>query len=197
VSGAAAGAPGSTPIAPKRGSGAEGNRALNQQLVNEGRAHAALVFDGDVAVGWCQYGSPEELSSIYHRKEYETGLVKLPDYRLTCLFVDKAYRRKGASAAALGGALDLIRQAGGGVVEAYPAGHAGQAGVGLVPLQRHPEPLRTRRLQLRAAQGQEPLRDEHHRRTTSQEERLTARRAEPEHRVRDADVARDGFLDQS
>jgi GNAT superfamily N-acetyltransferase len=79
-----------------------------------------VAGDGDVAVGWCQYGSPEELPRIYHRKEYETGLVKLPDYRLTCLFVDKAYRRKGVSAAALRGALDLVRQAGGGVVEAYP-----------------------------------------------------------------------------
>jgi GNAT superfamily N-acetyltransferase len=104
----------------EKGSGAEGNRALKQQLVNEGRAHAALVFHGAVAVGWCQYGCPEELSRIYHRKEYEAGLVKLPDYRLTCLFVDKAHRRKGVAAAAVGGALDLIRQAGGGVVEGYP-----------------------------------------------------------------------------
>ena len=29
---------------------AEDNRALKQRLVNEGRAHAALVFDGDEAV---------------------------------------------------------------------------------------------------------------------------------------------------
>jgi hypothetical protein len=29
------------------------------------------VFDGDVAVAWCEYGTPEELPSIYHRKEYE------------------------------------------------------------------------------------------------------------------------------
>jgi hypothetical protein len=38
--------------------------------VDEGRAHAALVFDGEVAVGWCEYGTPEELPGIYHRKEY-------------------------------------------------------------------------------------------------------------------------------
>jgi hypothetical protein len=40
---------------------AEGNRALKKRLVEEGGAHAALVFDGDEAVAWCQYGSPEEL----------------------------------------------------------------------------------------------------------------------------------------
>lgn len=99
---------------------AEATRALKHRLVDEGRAHAALVFDGEVAVGWCQYGTPEELPNIYHRKEYEAGLERLPDYRLTCFFVDRRYRRKGVSAVALRGALDLIARAGGGVVEAYP-----------------------------------------------------------------------------
>lgn len=96
------------------------SRARKQRRVNEGRAHAALVFDGDDAVAWCQYGTPEELPNIYHRKEYEAGLERLPDYRLTCFFVDKRYRRKGMSAVALRGALDLIAQEGGGLVEAYP-----------------------------------------------------------------------------
>ncbi|MGZ4672564.1 MAG: GNAT family N-acetyltransferase [Ilumatobacteraceae bacterium] len=98
----------------------ENGRARKERLVNQGRAHAALVYDGDTAVGWCQYGSPDELPNIYHRKNYEAGLVKLPEYRLTCLYVDKAYRRKGVAAAALRGALDLIAKAGGGVVEGYP-----------------------------------------------------------------------------
>ncbi|MDX6283437.1 MAG: hypothetical protein QOH03_4508, partial [Kribbellaceae bacterium] len=37
---------------------AEDNRALKKRLVEEGRAHAALVFDGEEAVGWCEYGPP-------------------------------------------------------------------------------------------------------------------------------------------
>lgn len=98
----------------------ESNRAIKQRLVAEGRAHAALVFDGDVAVAWCEYGPPEELPNIYHRKEYEAALDRLPDYRLTCFFVDRDYRRKGVAAVALQGALDLIALAGGGLVEAYP-----------------------------------------------------------------------------
>jgi len=102
------------------------NRAFKERLVNEGRAHAALVFDGDEAVAWCEYGSPEELPNIYHRKEYEAGLDKPPDYRLTCFFVDKNYRRQGLSGVALRGAVDLIAQAGGGVVEGYPHDTGGQ-----------------------------------------------------------------------
>jgi GNAT superfamily N-acetyltransferase len=108
------------PKSPERGQSLEGNRALKQRLVAEGQAHAAVVFDGDRAIGWCQYGTPAELPTIYHRKEYEAGLVEPPGYRITCFFVDRDHRRQGVSAAALQGALDLIADAGGGVVEGYP-----------------------------------------------------------------------------
>jgi GNAT superfamily N-acetyltransferase len=95
-------------------------RAHKERRVRDGRAHAALVFDGDIAVGWCEYGPPVELPNIYHRKQVETQGYELPDYRLTCLFVDRDYRRKGVAAVAVRGALDLIAQDGGGVVETYP-----------------------------------------------------------------------------
>ena len=99
---------------------AEDNRALKQRLVEEGRAHAALVFDGDEVVAWCQYGTPEELPNIHHRKEWEKGVAQMPDYRITCLFVDRGYRRAGMAAVAVRGALALIAAEGGGLVEAYP-----------------------------------------------------------------------------
>jgi GNAT superfamily N-acetyltransferase len=89
-------------------------------LVRTGKAHAALVFDGDVAIAWCEYGTPDELPNLYHLKEYNAGLTQLPDYRITCFFVHRNHRKKGVAAAALGGALDLISKSGGGVVEAYP-----------------------------------------------------------------------------
>ncbi|HEX6516087.1 MAG TPA: GNAT family N-acetyltransferase, partial [Nocardioidaceae bacterium] len=98
----------------------ESNRDLKCRLVEQGDAHAALVFDGDEAVAWAQFGSPEELPNIRHRQEYEAGSVTPPDYRITCIFVDRRYRRRGVAALALRGALDLIADAGGGVVEGYP-----------------------------------------------------------------------------
>ena len=104
---------------------ADDNRALKQRLVTEGRAHAALVFDGDEAVAWCQFGTPDELPNIYHRKQYEQELEVLPDYRITCIFVDRRYRHGGLSTVALQGALDLIEAAGGGVVEGYPHDNEG------------------------------------------------------------------------
>jgi ribosomal protein S18 acetylase RimI-like enzyme len=105
---------------------ADGNQALKKRLVKEDQAHAALVFDGDEAVAWAQYGPPAELPNIHHRKEYEATLDKRPDYRITCIFVDKKYRRRGVTEAALRGAVDLIAKAGGGVVEGYPHDNEGK-----------------------------------------------------------------------
>lgn len=72
-----------------------GNRAFKQQLVEHGRAHAALVFDGDDAVAWAQFGSVEELGNIHHRKEWERSAEQVPDYRITCVLVDRGHRRAG------------------------------------------------------------------------------------------------------
>lgn len=97
-----------------------GNREFKRKLVEENRAHAALVFDADIAVAWAEFGPVAELPNIHHRKQWELELERIPDYRITCLFVDRRYRRKGMAAVAVQGALALISAAGGGLVESYP-----------------------------------------------------------------------------
>jgi GNAT superfamily N-acetyltransferase len=129
------------PACAEKGESPEGNRAYKERLVREGKAHAALVFDGGVAVAWCEYGSPDELPNIYHLKEYNAGLDKSPDYRLTCFFVDRDYRRKGVAALALRGALDLICPGGRWFGRSVSTGHAGQKDFGLFPLQRYAQSL--------------------------------------------------------
>ena len=121
VCGAVAGARTSTATRiPTEERRALGHREFKRRLVEAGRAHAALVFDGDVAVAWAQFGKVPELWNIHHRKEWEKGVARMPDYRITCLFVDSGYRRAGMAAVAVRGALALIAAAGGGLVEAYP-----------------------------------------------------------------------------
>ena len=91
--------------------------------VRAGDAHAALVYADGTCVGWCQFGSSTELTRLKNRKAYEAGRTEpivLPDWRITCFFVDKTRRRQGVSDAALAGALDLIAGLGGGTVESYP-----------------------------------------------------------------------------
>ncbi|AKU15037.1 hypothetical protein [Luteipulveratus mongoliensis] len=98
----------------------EGNRQAKLARVCSDRSHAALVFEGDECVGWCQYGPPAELPNVKNTKAYEKELTDLPDWRITCTFAGKGHRRKGVGMAAVRGALEAIRAAGGGVVEAYP-----------------------------------------------------------------------------
>jgi GNAT superfamily N-acetyltransferase len=96
------------------------HRTEKECLVRDGLTHAALVYDGASCVGWCQYGTPKELPRIKSRRAYLEDLAELPDWRITCFFVDKSYRRRGVAAAALGGALQQIARSGGGTVESYP-----------------------------------------------------------------------------
>jgi hypothetical protein len=81
----------------------EQRRALKETRVREGRAHAALVFDGERCVGWCQFGTTDELPRI-----------------------KSTHRHRGVADAGLGGALAEISRLGGGTVESYPEDTAGR-----------------------------------------------------------------------
>jgi GNAT superfamily N-acetyltransferase len=98
----------------------EGNRDAKRRHVERGTVHQVLVYDGDRCVGWCQFGMPQELPNIKNRKAYDRELHDLPDWRIGCIFTNPKDRGKGVADAAVTAALEAIRQAGGGVVEAYP-----------------------------------------------------------------------------
>ena len=93
-------------------------RSTKEELVRTGHAHAALVIDDGVAQGWAQYGGPDELPGIKHRREYVKDAPPSPDWRITCIFVDSKHRGQGVARAALEGAIEQIAQRGGGLVEA-------------------------------------------------------------------------------
>jgi GNAT superfamily N-acetyltransferase len=104
---------------PESGQRGISHRAVKEDRVRTGRAHAALVLDEDgLAQGWAQYGDPEELPGIKHRREYDKDAPPRPDWRITCVFVDKRHRGQGVARAAVEGALEQIADFGGGLVEA-------------------------------------------------------------------------------
>jgi GNAT superfamily N-acetyltransferase len=98
----------------------EQNRTEKELRVRSGTAHASLAYDGDECVGWCQFGAPDEVPRIKNSKAYFAGLDDLPDWRITCFFVDRHHRTQGVAIAALAGAVELIAGLGGGTVESYP-----------------------------------------------------------------------------
>jgi GNAT superfamily N-acetyltransferase len=98
------------------------NRDRKLSRVRAGTANAALVFDDDACVGWCQFGVPEEQPRIKSRAAYERESTTPPDWRIACCYVGKGHRRRGVATAALTGALDLIAGLGGGRVGGLPGG---------------------------------------------------------------------------
>jgi len=96
------------------------NREAKRVHVNNGTVHQMLVYRDDACAGWCQYGPPGEVATIKNPRAYQKDLIDLPDWRIGCLFTGGGYRRNGVARAGLAAALSEIRQAGGGVVEAYP-----------------------------------------------------------------------------
>ncbi len=103
-----------------KGTTPEVNRERKLSRVRAGTARAALVFQDEDCLGWCQFGPPDELPRIKSRAAYEKGQTDVPDWRIACCYVGKGHRRQGVAGAALAGALDLIKGLGGGTVEGYP-----------------------------------------------------------------------------
>lgn len=100
---------------------AAANRERKRTRVLAGTTHAALVFEGALCIGWCQYGPASEIVHIKNRRRYDqTQDGPLPDWRIGCTHARAGHRRQGVATTALEGALDLIAAAGGGRVEGYP-----------------------------------------------------------------------------
>ena len=104
----------------------ERRRELKEARVADGRAHAALVYDGSRCVGWCQFGSAGELPRIKFQKAYNAGPSRPPDWRITCFFTGRTHRHQGVADAGLDGALAEITRLGAGRVESYPEDTAGR-----------------------------------------------------------------------
>jgi ribosomal protein S18 acetylase RimI-like enzyme len=98
------------------------NRRKRRELVENGRSHGILVYSNGEPVGWCQYGSWDELprfDGLGPSRPMPEGETKKV-WRITCFTVDRKHRSRGVAKIALRAALDAIGKKGGGLVEAYP-----------------------------------------------------------------------------
>jgi hypothetical protein len=124
----------------------ERNREAKRALVEQGRAHGVLVFQDGEPIGWCQFGRGTELRPVGDRRRSPAALSEdeRAPWRLSCFVTDRRFRRRGVAGAALRGALEVIRAAGGGLVEGYPVaswaaspgGPGSVEGIGAVPAAR-------------------------------------------------------------
>lgn len=101
----------------------EERRAVHQKLIASGVATGLICYLDDIPVGWCQFGPASIFEHANRKRTYrafdKTNEMK-PDWRITCVFVDKSYRRQGLAKKVLAEAIGAIKAMGGGVTEAFP-----------------------------------------------------------------------------
>ena len=98
-------------------------KEFQKNQADQGRGSGILVYDKDTPIAWCQFGLADRFARFERTRAYiELNLpVELqPQWRISCLFVDKHRRGEGLSQFALKSALEFIRKNGGGIVEAFP-----------------------------------------------------------------------------
>ena len=103
---------------------AAGNRVAQEGQVRSERAQAALVYGAGDCARWCQFGAVADLPRIKHRKACAADQEPVPDWRITGVFVDKAWSGKGGGGG-FGGGFEPDRVGGrraGGIVRAGVAG---------------------------------------------------------------------------
>lgn len=101
----------------------EERKEMQHVWAMRGESCGLMIYDVGVPIGWCQYG-PAEKFVRFERTKASIALnlphEQKPDWRISCIFIDKHRRREGLSQLPLKAALESIQQNGGGIVEAFP-----------------------------------------------------------------------------
>lgn len=96
-----------------------GNRAAFRRRVRSGAPPGVLAYVHSDPIGWCAVAPREEYDYLARSRV----LRPVDDHHVwsvSCLFVTKAYRGRGASVQLLRAAVDMAAGAGAEIVEGYP-----------------------------------------------------------------------------
>jgi GNAT superfamily N-acetyltransferase len=96
----------------------EGNRNAIKEIVASGKVPGILAYYEELPVGWCSVAPREEFIRLESSKILKPVDHK-PVWSVVCLFVAKAYRRRGVSTRLLTAAVEYVRERGGKIVEGY------------------------------------------------------------------------------
>jgi GNAT superfamily N-acetyltransferase len=96
-----------------------GNRRAFKKLLTNGKEPGILAYDGKEAVGWCAVAPRDEYVAL-ERSRILRPVDEKPVWSISCLFIKKAYRRRGISAELLKAAVDFAGKRSAKFVEGYP-----------------------------------------------------------------------------
>jgi ribosomal protein S18 acetylase RimI-like enzyme len=103
--------------------GREGRKALHRSMAEEGKTSGVICYLDSVPVGWCQFAPAPVFEQVNRGRAYREFAARdtaVPRFRITCVFVDKNYRRLGLAKRVLATAVAAIHAQGGGLTEAFP-----------------------------------------------------------------------------
>ena len=102
----------------------EANRQALRELVRRGPAPGVLAYADGKPVGWCAV-APREVYPALERSRILKPVDHQPVWSISCLFVEKSYRRQGLSAQIIQAAAEFAKTQGAKIVEGYPQVVAG------------------------------------------------------------------------
>ncbi len=96
-----------------------GNRKSMKSLVTSGTVPGILAYHKKEPVGWCSVGPRTDFVRL------ETSRIFKPVddrevWSITCLFIEKSYRRRGVSGQLLKAAAEFAAKKGAAIIEGYP-----------------------------------------------------------------------------
>jgi GNAT superfamily N-acetyltransferase len=97
----------------------EGNRRAFRKIVRSGAEPGVLAYTDGEPVGWCAVAPRREFSFL-ERSRVLAPVDDQPVWSITCLFVSKAWRRRGLSVSLIRAACEHARSRGAEILEAYP-----------------------------------------------------------------------------
>jgi GNAT superfamily N-acetyltransferase len=102
----------------ERGKGS-GNRAAFRRVVRRGPAPGILAYSDSQPIAWCAV-APREAYVQLERSRVLKRIDAEPVWSVSCLFVTRAFRRRGVSTALLQAAGQFAASQGARIVEGYP-----------------------------------------------------------------------------
>ena len=97
----------------------EGNKQAMKTIVESGEVPGILAYTRAKAVGWCAV-APRVRYPALSRSRVLKPVDDRPCWSVACLFIEKAFRKKGVSARLLIAAADYARSQGAELLEGYP-----------------------------------------------------------------------------
>lgn len=106
----------------------EEHMECHKEHVKNFKSTGILMYEGELPVGYCQVARADVIERFDYSRAYaalDDSLKHVNPWRISCIFIDKDYRKSRLASKLFDFAIDYISLNGGGLLEVYPFNHHG------------------------------------------------------------------------